>query len=247
MKKLTAAWRLSIALCLSLTVTAPAALAQDNAIGGVSVRIVSVKPDAQAQFEAAVADLAESLGEQGALFFHVYQRERGANLPSYTVISQDPVFGEMPQVNIDPAIINRIVSATNGSDLVSVLVDPNLGIQGEGGLEPPAPYLRTRLRVTAASRRQDFIEWQTAWADILEEAGLDDLRVGRIILGGNLNTFVIWTFQDDMNPGLPGVDIEGTIGLDRAERLGDQARAMMVAEEDYILRFREDLSFTAAQ
>jgi len=36
-------------------------------------------------------------------------------------------------------------------------------------------------------------------------------------------------------------------GLDRAERLGDEAREIMVAEDDYILRFRQDLSFTAEQ
>ncbi len=82
---------------------------------------------------------------------------------------------------------------------------------------------------------------------MLEAAGLDDMRVGRVVLGGNPNTFVIWTFQDDMNPGLPGVDLAGTAGPERVQEMFQRLAGMIVAEEEHILRYREDLSFTAGQ
>jgi len=248
MTNLIAVRRLWMAFsCLLLVVTAPLAMAQDDGPAGVSVRIVSVKPGAEAQFEAAIADLTASLGEQGRAFYHVYQRERGDNLPSYTLITQDAVFGGVPEADIDPSIIDRIVNSTRTSNLMTVQVDPELGIQGGGGFEPPAQYLRTRIRVTSPQMRQDFIDWQTDAADLFEEAGLDDMRVGRIVLGGDPNVFIIWTFQDDMSLGLPGVDIPGTVGTERAQELFQRLSGMLVGEEEYILRFRDDLSFTAAQ
>lgn len=220
--------------------------AQDNqAPQGVRVRLIDVKADAVPQFEAAIRDLSASLKAQGQPFFHLYERILGDNLPSYTLITPDPMFGETPNAQLPQDVIARIVGAVNGSTLVTVETYPELGIAGVG-LAPPTDFLYTRLRVTSPANQQAYFEWQRELAGVLQKAGLKDLRVGRIILGGNTNTFLRWNFLEKF-PGDDGLDIAGTIGERDFQRLLQRGASLTVASEDYVLRFRKDLSFTAAQ
>lgn len=213
---------------------------------GVRVRLVNVKTDAVPQFEAAIRDLSASLKAQGQPFFHVYQRLLGDNLPSYTLITPDPMFGgDTTNVQLPQDVITRIVATVNGSTLASVQTYPELSIAGTG-LAPPADFLYTRVRVTSPANQQAYVQWQQELAGVLKKAGLKDLRVGRVVVGGNTNTFLRWSFLEKF-PGDDGLNIDGTIGERDFQRLLARGAALTVASEDYVLRFRKELSFTAAQ
>ena len=231
-------------VAITLLSVAPLSVwAQEAAeIAGVSVRIVSVKPDSAAEWEAAVADLSASFQSQGAPFFHVYERLRGDNLPSYTIISLDELFGEVPATEIDPQVLNRIVSASRTSNLVSVETYADLGIEG-ASLAPGGPFLRTRVRVTSPANSAAYMEWEGELADALEEAGLTDMRIGRVVMGGNSNTHIRWSYQDSISGGQP-TDIEGTIGQREFDRIIARGTDLETSAEDYVLRYRDDLSFT---
>jgi hypothetical protein len=109
-------------------------------------------------------------------FFHVYQRLLGDNLPSYTLITSDPMFGgETPNVQLPQDVITRIVATVNGSTLASVQTYPELGIAG-AGLGPPAAcrlplHARARdlsgqptgLRAVAARARRRAQEGRGCW------------------------------------------------------------------------------------
>lgn len=234
-------------LALLVVALAPLTLwAQDNqGPQGVRVRLVNVKADAVPQFEAAIKDLSASLKAQGSPFFHVYARVLGDNLPSYTIITPDPLFGQLPNIQLAPDLIGRVVATVNSSTLVTVQTYPELSIAG-AGLEPPAEYLYTRLRVTSPANQQAYMQWQEELKGVLQKAGLKDLRVGRVIRGGNTNTFLRWSFMASPS-GDDGVDIDGTIGERDFQRLLQRGAGLTVAAEDYLLRFRKELSFTAVQ
>lgn len=235
-------------LALVVIGLAPPTLWAQNNQGpqGVRVRLIDVKADAVPQFEAAIRDLSASLKTQGQPFFHVYQRLLGDNLPSYTLITPDPMFGQTPNVQLPQDVISRIVATVNGSTLVSVQTYPELSIAG-ASLAPPADFLYTRLRVTSPANQQAYMQWQQELAGVLQKAGLKDLRVGRIVLGGNTNTFLRWSYMEKFPDDGDGLDIAGTIGERDFQRLLQRGAALTVASEDYVLRFRKELSFTAAQ
>jgi hypothetical protein len=218
--------------------------AQDAQPVGVQVRMMSVKPDSVAQFEAAIGDISAALQEQGRPFFHVYERLRGDGVPGYSVFTQDPYFGEVVPVDIGDALGDRIRHTLSDSTRLTIQTYTNLGIAGES-LAPPAPYLRTRVRITSPANRADFIEWQEEAVELLTEAGLSDLRVGRIVLGGNSDSWVRWTYQESISGPPTGLDIEGTVGQNRIDAMVAEGNELLVAQEDYVLMFREDLSFTA--
>ena len=234
-----------LATSLGLLFLAPTALwAQDESPVRINVRLIDVKADAVAQFEASIADRAEVVQAAGRPFFHVFERIRGADLPSYSIISMDAAYNELPPLAADPAWGDRIAHSVNGSILMTVEFYPALGI--DAGTAPSGEFMRVRVRTTSPSNRQAYFDWiENELTPALREAGVTDLRTGRLIHGGNTNTFVRFAFSDAFPED--GPDVAESLGQREFERLFDREDALLVSSEDVIYRFREDLSFTAEE
>jgi hypothetical protein len=218
--------------------------AQVDGPGRITARLVDVKGDSVAAFEAAIADVAEAQRAGGRPFFHVYERLRG-DLPTFTIIASDGAYNELAPVELNDGLVDRLQHSTNGSTLVSLAIFPELGIQ-PASLEPSGEFMTVRVRTVAPSNRQAYFDWhRDELTPALREAGVTDLRSGRITLGGNTNTFVRFGFADQIVGG--GPDIAGTIGQQRLDRILAREASLLVSSEDFVYRFREDLSFTAEQ
>jgi hypothetical protein len=239
------AFRISRLLCAAVvTATVAAAIpsyAQEGGPGYISLRFVDVKPDAVSEFEAAIKDIGAALREAGVPFFHVYQRIRGGQ--GYTIVSVDGAYNGMPPVDLDSSLISRVTAASTGNTLVTAEIDPAIGIQG-GSFEPEGDYMYVRVRTTSPANRQDYFEWQRdELVPALREAGLTDRRAGRIVAGGNINTFVEFTYSDEFRGG--GVNLGESMGQRQAQQMLARGNALTASAEDYRYRFRRDLGYTA--
>ncbi len=231
-----------LATSLGLLFLAPTALwAQDEGPVRINVRLIDVKADAVAQFEATIADRAEVMQAAGRPFFHVYERLRGPDLPGYTLITLDGDYNELPPVAADPAWVDRISHSTNDSTLLTVEMYPALSINA--GTAPSGEFLRVRVRTTSPSTRQAYFDWiEDELTPALREGGITDLRSGRVIMGGNSNTFVRYSFANEFPA--QGPDIAAAVGEREFERILSLEPDLLVSSEDYVYRFRDDLSFT---
>jgi hypothetical protein len=66
--------------------------------------------------------------------------------------------------------------------------------------------------------------------------------MGRVVAGGNIDTFVKFTYSDEIPPDNAEILAKMDIGS-----LIAREQELSVAEEDYVDRFRPDLSFTTEQ
>jgi len=220
------------------------ASAQEDEPGRIQVRLVNVKSGGAAGWESAIGDAAGVLQAAGMPFLHVYQRIRG-DTPGYTIITADGAYTDLPPVELDSGVIDRLQNNGNGSTVVSLAVLAELGIDS-GSLEPSAPFLYVRVRTVAPGNADAYIAWhRDELTPALREAGLPDLRTGRVTIGGNTNTFVRYAFTDDVTGGVNGLDIPGTVGQREFDRIIAREAELLSTSEDYVYRFREDLSFTA--
>lgn len=235
-------------LLVSMTLAAPALLfAQEDAGPAlVSVRLVNVIPGSNNEFQAAIAQLAAANEAAGRPYFHVYQRVRGPDLPSYAIITMDGAFSEQPPLDIDASVFDRINHSLYGSDLMTIAFDPELGIS-TGSVEPSGEYMSVRVRTTSPANRQAYYDWHAnELTPAAREGGIRDLRAGRVILGGNSNTFIRYYYGDSIQsaPG-GGGNLGQALGERDFQRLIDNEAALIQSDEMYIYRFREDLSWTA--
>jgi hypothetical protein len=214
---------------------------QNDGVGYINVRFVEVNSGANAEFVAAIRDLAEQLEASGQPAFHVYQRIRGDN--GYTIITIDDAFADLPEADISPALFGRVVRTIASTSVRTLAVYPQLSIDSGGGLAPSGEYMRVRVRTTSPSNQQAYFEWhEEEFTPALREGGLTDLRTGRIILGDNTNTFVRFTYSDEFPEN--GTVAEN-IGQRELQRLLARESQLLVSSADYMYRFREDMSFTA--
>ena len=214
----------------------------DDGPGRISVRLVDVRADAVAQFEAAIADIGAVQKAAGRPFFHVYERIRGAT--GFTVITSDADYNELPAAPLDSDLLDRILHSLNGSTLMTLNIYPQLGIPGAGTTAPSGEFLIARVRTTSPSNRQAYFDFQAnELVPALRAAGVTDQRAGRVIAGGNTNTFVRYSFTNDWTD--PANPLLQSLGQRDFDRLIARGNALLVNVEDYVYRFREDLSFTA--
>lgn len=212
--------------------------------GRISVRLIDVKSDAIAQFEATIADGAKAFEDAGHPAFHVYERIRGEGLPGYTVITLDGAFNDLPPVDVGPAWLDRISHSTNGSSLFTAEMSPELSIASPSGLAPSGEFMTVRVRTVSPANRQAYFDWHAnELTPALRQAGLTDMRSGRVIAGGNVNTFIRYSYADSWPA--QGLDIAGTVGEREFERIIDRESGLLATAEDIIYQFRGDLSFTA--
>jgi len=238
-----------ISLAVLLFVTAPATLwAQDDeGPAQINIRLVDVKPGSNAEWQAAIAEVAAASEAAGWLFYHVYQRLRGPNLPTYSIITPGGATNDLPPRDIDQSVFDRLGHSQNGNALMTVLFYPELGIS-TGSVAPSGEFMSVRVRTVSPSNRQAYFDWHAnELTPAAREGGVTDLRSGRVAVGGNTNTFVRFYYGDTPQSAPAG---GGNIGQSMNQRdfqrmIANEA-SLIVADEMYLYRFREDLSFTAA-
>ena len=238
-----------VSLLSLLLVAAPATLrAQDDeGPGQINVRLVDVKPSSNSEFQAAIAEVAAAWGAAGRPFFHVYERLRGPNLPGYTIVTLDGAFNDLPPLDIDQSVFDRIGHSINGSDLMTLSMYPELSIAS--GRMVPGEFMFVRVRTTSPSNAQAYFDWHAnELTPALRQAGVTDVRSGRVLMGGNSNTFVRFYYGDSFAsaPG-GGANLAQSMGQREFERMLTREAGLVVTAEQYMYRFREDLSFSDPQ
>jgi hypothetical protein len=238
-RSLTRACLIPMLLVVPLAVSA-----QDDGPGRITVRLVDVKGDSVAEFEAAIAEVAKAQQAGGRPFFHVYERLRG-DLPAFSIITADGAYTDLPPIELDSGLVARLQHSTNGSTLLSIAVYPEHGISS-GSLAPTGEFMQVRVRTVAPSNRQAYHDWTAdELVPALRDGGITDYRGGRITLGGNTNTFVRFTFTNAIVGG--GPNVAEAIGQQRFDRILAREASLLVGSEDLVYRVRSDLSFTAPQ
>jgi hypothetical protein len=232
-------------LILGAVLLAPGLLwAQQDGPGFISVRFVEVNSGANADFVAAMRDLAEEQEASGQPALHVYQRIRGDN--GFTIITVDDAFNDLPQGNLSPGLFGRVTRTIASTSVLTMAIYPELSISSGGGLAPGGEFMRARVRTVSPGNGQAYFDWHAdEFTPALREAGVTDLRAGRVILGGNNNTFVRFGYSDEFPGG--GANVAETIGEREFQRLIARENALIVNSEDFMYRFRADMSFTAGQ
>ena len=234
----------SLVLAPLLLVSADS-LAQEGNRPRVSIRLADVKSDSVAQFEAAIAEIGGVLEAAGRQYFHVYERVRG-DLPGYSIISEDGDINGLPGVDIGGSLLDRVNHSLNGNTRLSVEFIPELGISSRDGVEPSGRYLYVRVRTTSPANARGFLAAQAEEVvPALEAGGVTDRRFGRVMYGGNPNTFVNFTYSDEFPGSSGGNPVAEAIGQRDFDRMIGRLNGLISTAEDLIYVFRPDLSFTA--
>jgi hypothetical protein len=208
----------------------------------ITYRIVDVKAGYAADFAAVVGEISEIARAAGRPFFHVFERVRGA-MPVFVIISPDAEYADLAPLELTPGLISRIQNSQNGSTLLSLAVYGNLGI-APGSVEPSGDFMRVRVRTVSPGNAQAYMDWQgDQMTPALREGGLTDVRIGRVTLGGNSNSFIRFTYSDSVAGG--GVNVAEVVGEREFQRILDAEAALLASAEDLVYRYRRDLSFTA--
>jgi len=217
--------------------------AQDDGPGYIHVVFADVKPSANAEFEAVIKEIVAAQQAAGHPFMHVYQRIRGDS--GYTIFGLDSDMNDLPQLDLNPQLGSRVTGALNGIRRVTLAMSPEISIASDS-MEPSGQHMRVVTRTVSPGSAQDFFELQRdEFVPALREGGMTDRRGGRVMAGGNPNTFVAFTYADEFNGG--GVNLPEVMGQRQFDSAVDRANSMVVNVEDYRYLFRPDLSFTAAQ
>ena len=229
----------AVGICFTLLAlaTSPSTLlAQDEGPEYIHQRIITVTPGKTTFFETLMKERSAAEQAAGIGFNHVFVRQRGL-VNSYLIIS--PGDGsDNPEVDLpstwDPDFNGVIDSHTV---LTTRVYGTTLELDSPA---PPTEFLHVRLRTVVGGRNSDYEDWQmNTLIPALREAGDTDVRIVRIVLGGNTRTWARYAFVDAMPTSTPP-DGDNTIG-----QLVEQSESMVAASTDYFFRFRDDLSFTA--
>jgi len=212
----------------------------------ISVRLVDVRSDSLAEWQAAAADISAAFAAAGQPFFHVYERLRGPNLPAFSVITLDAEFNDVPPVEIDASVIDRILRSQNDSELLVLAMDPAVGVPSVS-VATSGEFMSVRVRTVAPSNRQAYYDWQlNELTPAARAGGVTDLRSGRVVLGGNSDTFVRFYFGDSVQTApAGGGNLAEALGQAEFQHLIENEADLILTDEMYVYRYREDLSYTA--
>jgi hypothetical protein len=218
---------------------------QNEGPGYINVRFADVRPDQAAQFEAAAADISAALRAGGSPFFHVYQRLRGD--VGYTIITLDGNLNDLPPIELDPRLIDRATSTMHSMSLITLAMDPALSIDS-GTLDPGGQYMWVRVRTTSPANASAFLQAQAQdLMPALKAGGVTDRRFGRVMFGGNVNTFVNFMYSDEFPGTATSNPVAAAMGQRQFNQMISRLNGLVSNAEDYVYMYRPDLSFTAAQ
>lgn len=209
----------------------------------INFRIQTVKPGRIPEWERIRKERTEAARKAGRPYYHVYQRVRGPS-DTFLIVSPEEGIGEPGgHIDIQPALdrqnswFNAIAGTLDSQLVLSLQFYPDLRTIPDGPVHPSAKFLHLRIRTAAAGRSGDFEKWlRDDLIPDLREADVGDVRVARVVLGGNPRTWVTASFVDgwpysNENPVSP--------------RMLARGDTMVATRNDYFYEFRDDLSFTA--
>jgi len=126
--------------------------------------------------------------------------------------------------------------------VLSLAVYGNLGISS-GSPEPTGDFMRIRVRTVSPGNAQAYMDWQeNEMTPALREGGITDVRFAQVTLGGNSNSFIRFTYPDAIAGGGPNVG--EVVGEREFQRILDREASLLANAEDYVYRYRRDLSYT---
>lgn len=234
-----------LVLGLGFAVTAPLAQAQDADPTYMQVFLTTVKSDRIAEFENLLKERAAGLAATGEGFRSVYQVLAGDQytymmsdfLPSMAALDR-PRPNRAPPQGWGP----RNDAVTTAQTIMLMQRYPELRLPGPG--EPGERNLvRIRIRQNAPGRTQDYYEWQAnELLPALRDAGVTNLLINRVVLGGNAQTWVSFHAIDNMASTEEDILAE-SMGERQAAQLLARGNAMLVHTEDLITQFRPELGY----
>jgi len=233
-----------------LALVSTCVVAQQTGPAYINARIVTVKADSVSQWEGLIEERSSFRRAQGQSFYHVYQRLRGP-LHTYLIITPaadiGPQLAGAPPTPLDVQNWATALNSTIASESVTTLQTyPDAHTLQTESLAPPTDFMHVRLRVAAPGRSQEYYEWQAnELIPALRAADVGDVRVSRVALGGNIRSWIRFSFVNGW-PGDGADRLAASMGERPAERMLARGEAMTAgASTDYFYRLRPEMSFTA--
>ncbi len=245
LRDLTAALVRTITIGLLITIAPTLTWAQDDDSEPfwVTVRLHTVKPDQTAAWENLMKERRDVEEAAGRAFRRVFERVRGSG-SGYLILHPDLNMGssDVAVTEISPTWGERLDKTLDSSTVLTLLDYPDISANLDRWLTKDTDLLRVRLRTTAPSRRQDYHDWQANELAPSHEKGGTVFRAGRVVLGGNENTWVRlyvvvdWAQLTTPNPSLDNPEFQQMIAR------GDE---MTTTKVSLLYQYRADLSFAS--
>jgi hypothetical protein len=235
----------SLIIGLLITIAPTPSWAQDdnNEPFYVTVRLHTVKPDQTAAWESIMKERRDVEKAAGREFRRVFERIRGSGF-GYLILHPDLNMGstDIAASEISPTWGDRLDKALASSTVLTLQDYPDISANLDRWLKKDTDLLRVRLRTTAPTDQQAYHDWQANELAPAHRKGGTVLRVGRVILGGNINTWVRMYVQSDwasIRTGNPVLDNDPEF-----PKMIARGNEMVVSSQNLLYQYRADLSFS---
>lgn len=225
--------RLRRIVALAILLITPTLQAQDGGPEYVDLRFVTVASDQQTEWAPLLRKRRDVVQEQGMAFFHVFQRLRGP-LGVYLIVTPHTPVGTPASERANTYWLEDLQKTVASQSLITAI--NYTGPPTNSWSHPAEPFMLARRFTAAADQSNSYGQWLAGeLAPAYRDAGVDDARTLRAVVGWGPGTWIHLTFMDSW----PGK----RLGLDQS--MLNRGAAMVVGEEYYLYSFREDLSYTA--
>jgi hypothetical protein len=224
------------------------ALAQDE-WGLMNVRIVTVKQDHVGDWVELQKEQAEAMKKAGAPGRIVWEVVKGDHNTFHILTPLDgwadydnnngPFRSDTEQANW----INDIVETIQSRQELTVWTFDNLNIPPAEGSKPNLVALWQHT--VKQENKGDMYDWfEEKMVPALKKVGAKGRSFGRIIIGGNVNTFY-HARRLDSYADMGGWTFRSLNAEERADLLSDERQSWIVNSEQILLQYREDLSYSS--
>jgi hypothetical protein len=241
---LTIAFVLAIAFVVSF---APEpVVAQDDERTYIQVRTVHVKGGMFSEYVELQKQLTEALKADGRPGRDAWQEIRG-DLGTFHFVTPLERFGDM-DTPFDPPMdddawqewLAGITNATDSSTRTILRTHPEFSTGSPEDRELNLAYLR--YRTVGQGKMDDYHDWvENSLSPALMKGGAD-VNFSHIVLGGNNRTWISATFLDNWAE-MDGPGPFSDMSESQVDALLGPAADMVVASENRLLRYRDDLSY----
>lgn len=237
---------LSVFVLAMVAGSIPAIAQEEN--GLMNVRIVTVKQDHVSEWIELQKQQSESMKKAGAPGRSIYEQVKGDHNTFHilTVLdgwddydsSNENGMGEAEWANW----INKITDTIQSRREFTVQTFKSMEIPAEEGSKPNLVALWQHT--VKQENRGDFYNWfEDKMVPALKKVGAKGRSFGRIIIGGNVNTYY-HARRLDSYADMGQWTFRGLSAEERADLLSDERQSWIVNSEQIMLKFREDLSFS---
>lgn len=241
-------YALSVLLAVALVVAySPTQVeAQDDERTFIQVRSVTVKGGMFNEYVALQKELTEAMKADGRPGRTIWQEIRG-DLGTFHQVSSLENFAANDEP-FDPPMdddawaewIAGITSATESSTRMVLRTHPEYATASGDGRERNLLYLR--YRTVGQGRMDDYHDWvKNDLSPALKQGGAD-VTWSHIVLGGNNRTWIGATYLDNWAQ-MDGAGPLAHMSEAEVDALLGPAAEMVVASENSLLRYRDDLSY----